>query len=540
MSDTWLTRATGDTPTGALARSIDWAATPIGHPDTWPTSLRVAVEICFSTRFPVLVTWGTDLIKIYNDAYREILGRDKHPQAMGARVRDIWPEIWPTLEPSFQHVFDTGRPTWHENQLLLMERNGYVEEAYFTYSYSPLWDDDGAVRGVLDIATETTEYVLERRRMRLLADLSETLQHHAGDLAGIGRATADVLRVGRADVAAMDLYLTTGPGQTYLLASTRPADDVAAASMALVRDVAASGRPAEVDHTVVVPLITVGEQTAGVLVLEASARRVFDAGYRAFFDLLASTVGTALSTTLRYVREVGDLRAVSDALQQSILPRGEAVAGLATRYQPATGNLAVGGDWYDVVEVSAGCRALVVGDCVGHGLGAAVVMGQLRTASRTLLLEGNSPEAAVTGLDHFARRLPGAECATVFCGLIDQQAGTLTFSRAGHVPPLLLRDGQARWLREAGSTPLAVTGDERREAVVELQDGDLVVLYTDGLVERRREMLSEGIERLAEAVRPLAGEESVDAIADGLLRALVPSGSEDDVALVVYRHEGSA
>ncbi|NTW42554.1 MAG: hypothetical protein HGA44_22230, partial [Cellulomonadaceae bacterium] len=101
MGAQWFARATAGTEAGALAREVDWAATPLGHPDTWPTTLRICVEMCFSTRFPVLVTWGPQYTQIYNDAYRPMLGSTKHLGAMGASARDVWREVWGQLGPMF-------------------------------------------------------------------------------------------------------------------------------------------------------------------------------------------------------------------------------------------------------------------------------------------------------------------------------------------------------------------------------------------------------------------------------------------------------
>lgn len=108
----------------------------------------------------MLVMWGTELTKIYNDGYRPILGHEKHPGALGAPAAEVWPEIWDVIGPLFHGVLTTGRSTWHETELLRLHRNGYDEECWFDWSYSPLWDDDGSIGGVLDVVNETTEQVL--------------------------------------------------------------------------------------------------------------------------------------------------------------------------------------------------------------------------------------------------------------------------------------------------------------------------------------------------------------------------------------------
>jgi serine phosphatase RsbU (regulator of sigma subunit) len=196
----------------------------------------------------------------------------------------------------------------------------------------------------------------------------------------------------------------------------------------------------------------------------------------------------------------------------------------------------VGGDWYDVVELGPGRRAVVVGDCVGHGLDPAARMGQLRSAARALLLENSSPVAALDGLDRFAATLPGAECTTVFCGVVDETAGTLTYAVAGHLPPVLLcADGTVGWLDDGRGASLAMSRRPRQEVTAVVGAGDLVVLYTDGLIERRGESLREGLDRLAALVAAQDPHAPEGRIADALLDELVPHGSEDDVALVVYR-----
>ena len=133
------------------------------------------------------------------------------------------------------------------------------------------------------------------------------------------------------------------------------------------------------------------------------------------------------------------------------------------RYQPATSPLQVGGDWYDVVDLDDGRIALIVGDCVGHGLSAATVMGQLRSACRALLLERPSPSAALTALDQFAARLPGARCTTAFCAVLSPDTGELMYSSAGHPPPIMVQaDGTTQLLDGAGATPLGIFVDRGR------------------------------------------------------------------------------
>ena len=173
--------------------------------------------------------------------------------------------------------------------------------------------------------------------------------------------------------------------------------------------------------------------------------------------------------------------------------------GIAPRADP----LQVGGDWYDVVNLDAGRVALIVGDCVGHGLAAATVMGQLRSACRALLLEKSSPGAVLAGLDRFAARLPGADCTTAFCAVLTLATGELVYSSAGHPPAIMVHaDGGTEMLEGGHGLPLTIRPDQPRpEAHVTMPARATLLLYTDGLVERRGNSIEDGMARAADLVR---------------------------------------
>ncbi|PWI14769.1 protein phosphatase [Streptomyces sp. Act143] len=234
-------------------------------------------------------------------------------------------------------------------------------------------------------------------------------------------------------------------------------------------------------------------------------------------------------------------REVALALQEAMLPAPRQVRDhrAAVRYRPAVGALNVCGDWYDLVERIGGDRICVaVGDVVGHGLGAACVMGQLRSALSAASRVAEGPAQALDVLGRYAHVVPGAESATVVTTFVDFDARTVTYSSAGHLPPALVHaDGRVEFLDAATDPPLDASPDPvpRPEATAGFSPGDTLVLYTDGLVERRREDIDAGLERLADSLARHRGAEPA-AMADAvLLELLPPEGATDDTALIVVR-----
>lgn len=147
---------------GALTRAFDWAATSVGEPADWSPSLRTTLSILLSSRFPMFLWWGPDLIQFYNDAYRPLLGNDgKHPRALGQPAEECWPELWSFIKPLIDQVMTTGEATWHEDQRMSFFRNGQLENVYVTFSYSPVRDEADEVAGVLVVCQETTRKVAQ-------------------------------------------------------------------------------------------------------------------------------------------------------------------------------------------------------------------------------------------------------------------------------------------------------------------------------------------------------------------------------------------
>ncbi|MFS0700404.1 PP2C family protein-serine/threonine phosphatase [Cellulomonas sp. 179-A 4D5 NHS] len=538
MPDTWLARATGETPTGVLARSFDWASTSLGPPRTWPRALRAAVKICFSTEFPLFIGWGPDLVMIYNEAYSRMLGTQKHPGAMGSPMAEVWADVWDDIGPLAESVVRTGEPVYFDEIRLLMERSGFLEETAFTFSYSALRDDDDEIAGMLDIAVETTEKVVASRRFETLGALSTSLHRVKLDIELTAKVAADVLR-GSPDVTRAEVHLCTPDGLVPLLSTHSLADGSSAAAGGVppevLRRVCDSRVPERFGETLVEPVSTVlGDAPTGVVALTGNPLRPDDEAQQLFLHLVAASLGNALAAALAHQKQVDDLQTVSSALQAAMLPADPGSPGWHTRYRSADDRLAVGGDWYDVVPLGDRRFGLVVGDCVGHGLGAAAVMGQLRSAARALLLQDLAPAAILDGLDRFAATLPGAECASVVCAVVDEETRTVTYSKAGHPPPLLLSGSGSRWLDDATGTLLGLAARPRPEATTTFERGETLVLYTDGLVERRGEGLGDGLERLARTAVATLAQRPVHQLGDLLIGTLLEEGARDDVALVVY------
>ncbi|MFC1457997.1 PAS domain S-box protein [Microvirga arabica] len=170
----------GDGEAGALMRSLDWSASPLGNPKQWPQSLRTVVSLMLNSKFPMFVAWGPELGFLYNDGYAEILGA-KHPAAMGGRFGDIWSEIWPDIEPLIGKAL-AGEASYREDLPLVVRRRSFDEQAYFTFSYSPVYDETGGIGGMFCAVTETTREVEARASLRAEKDRLQSFFQQAPGL----------------------------------------------------------------------------------------------------------------------------------------------------------------------------------------------------------------------------------------------------------------------------------------------------------------------------------------------------------------------
>ncbi|GAA2599946.1 MULTISPECIES: PP2C family protein-serine/threonine phosphatase [Streptomyces] len=263
----------------------------------------------------------------------------------------------------------------------------------------------------------------------------------------------------------------------------------------------------------------------------------------------ARVLEAELYTRARELQELNDRlrqahsreREVALALQEAMLPAPRQVGHhrAAVRYRPAVGALNVCGDWYDLVDLVGGDRiGVAVGDVVGHGLAAAGVMGQLRSALSAASRVAEGPAQALDVLGRYAHVIDGAESATAVTTFIDCVRHVITYSSAGHPPPVLVHpDGRTEFLDQATDTPLDARPDPipRPQAETTFVPGATLVLYTDGLIERRREDIDTGLDRLADALR-VHRDQDPETLADTvLLELLPPGGATDDTALIVVR-----
>ena len=161
----------GDSEMARRMRAFDWSHHELGSPTTWPQSLKTAIRIILTSRQPMFAWWGSRLVNLYNDAYIPVLGA-KHPDALGKHAPAIWHEIWHVVGPRAEQALSRDEGTYDEALLLLMERNGYVEETYFTFSYSPIVDEEGGYGGIFSPVTEETQRIIGERQLALLRELS--------------------------------------------------------------------------------------------------------------------------------------------------------------------------------------------------------------------------------------------------------------------------------------------------------------------------------------------------------------------------------
>ncbi|HUN36135.1 MAG TPA: SpoIIE family protein phosphatase [Trebonia sp.] len=444
------------------------------------------------------------------------------------------PEGWTAVAAAFADYKQHGG-----GRYTVPVRHGDGRAVWLACSSASLPSPDGRGRLFVGTARDVTAE-------RVVGQREATLAGFAGALAAAGEISEMLTTAAREIAAAVHssqvttaLWSSSGSpavtGWPRLSSGHQASATVAAALDAIRHEPAATVVMLPGDdgrRLLAAPLDGAG---ASAIVAEFPGSRAVSTEARELFSVLTSH----LAQVLAKARDYEQARAVALTLQHAILAPTELPHGFAARYTPAVPPLAVGGDWYDVVPLPGRRAGVVAGDCVGRGLPAAAVMGQLRSASQAVLLRAPGPADALADLDTFASRIPGAECTTVFCAIIDPAAGTVTYSCAGHPPPILVTgDGGYRLLDQAQSLPLGMLPADwqRSQAVATLEPGATLMLYTDGLVERRNQPLDKGIEAAA-ATMTAHAQDHPDLVADHVTSAMTPqAGYDDDVAILIYRH----
>jgi len=397
----------------------------------------------------------------------------------------------------------------------------------FEATYTVMRDPDGRVLGVSAVVLDVTDRRradAEREEIRaaaerfgnralLRAEIGTALESTRGALQRMQRL-AELLVPRFADTATVEI------------------DDPLGRTV-----IARAGSDAGADaESLAVPLVVRGRTLGTLTVARGPRRRAFDADERLYARDVADRSALSIDNERLYERE----QETALTLQRSLLAAVQLTArgfDLAVNYRPTPGELElVGGDWYDAVMRPDGKLVLMVGDVVGHGLPAATTMGQLRSAGRALALTVADPGDLLVHLDVFAGHTPGAVSATVVCVIANPDGGELRYACAGHPPPLVVAGGRPTFLGEGRSVPLATfPAPARKSARASLMRDDSLLLYSDGLVERRGEGLEVGMERLAGALTAF-GDAPAAEVAEGIAPAVLGDVAQrDDIAVLVAR-----
>ena len=375
---------------------------------------------------------------------------------------------------------------------------------------------------------------LSESRLRALQDVTAALSSAVG-VDAVGRTLLDAA-VGPLGAAAGTLWLAGADGQLAVAGTAGEA----ATDLPVAGAVRHERRPVEDAGRVVVPLHG-SSLLRGVLSLAPRADPAADPLDREVLTAVAQQVGLALDRAELYEQSAS----VSHRLQQSLLavdPPDDPRFAVATVYRPGVEMLEVGGDWYDAFLIDDGVLSFVVGDVVGRGLDAASAMGQLRSAVRAVAGPEVGPAALLSRLDRFVAQVEEAGMATLAYADVDLATGAVRYACAGHPPPVLVpADGPPRLLWDGRSTPLGAYLQPlpRAEATLELAPGDRLLLYTDGLIERRKRSLDEGLDRLTAAAGELAGLPLADAVQALTAALLQDEQGRDDVCVLLLEWTGA-
>jgi PAS domain S-box-containing protein len=304
---------------GALIRAYDWTKTPLGPPGSWPRSLKTAVRIMLTSRQPIWLGWGPELTYLYNDPYKAIIG-GKHPRALGRPFHEVWSEIWDVVGPMADQVMTRDEGTYVEAQLLIMQRHGYDEETYYTFSYSPVPNDDGGRGGLICANTDDTRRVLSERQAGTLRELAERTAN-ARSCREVCMSAASALATNGRDVPFALVYMRDDGAATPTLVASTPGADALAGTRWPIDEVMASSKPRFVElggtdglpkgawtrpptRAAVLPVVPPGQTgEPGVLVVGLNPFREYDGYYASFLDLISGNFASAIANARAYEQE---------------------------------------------------------------------------------------------------------------------------------------------------------------------------------------------------------------------------------------------
>jgi signal transduction histidine kinase/DNA-binding response OmpR family regulator len=313
---------------------VDWSATHLGPRDSWPALLHLLVDLCLDSEFPVQISWGPDLLVLYNDAYVPLLGAERHPWALGRPAREVGPHPWPASEEHLRKVMETGRAYHSSDQQLIINRHGYPEEAYFTFSLSVIRDADGMIVGLFNAITETTQHILYERRLQVLRRLGAMSVTADESLSSTCRAAVEVIGRNRKSVPFAAVYLSDLPDQGPRRTAGYGFAETTAAACELVEVAPTSGPVLEVmerggtelvsglrdrypgvfepgplgpltpDQAFILPIVMLGtRKPMGVLVLGVNPYWRPDEAYTAFAAMAARQLGVIVTDAVSYQSE---------------------------------------------------------------------------------------------------------------------------------------------------------------------------------------------------------------------------------------------
>ncbi|MDA0182099.1 SpoIIE family protein phosphatase [Solirubrobacter phytolaccae] len=299
-------------PVGQDLLAVDWDATSLGQPEQWPRSLASIVQVLLTSRFSMWMAWGPDLTFFCNDAYRRDTLDKKYPWALGRPAREVWAEIWPDIGPRIEGVLATGQATWDQDLLLFLERSGFVEETYHTFSYSPLAGDEGEIQGMLCVVSEETERVIGARQLSTLRDLSAGISS-ARDEAEVLTAAAENLGTDLRTLPFTLVYLfdedgtpriATGSGGAFAPpVDTWPLGALVDGEPQLVEGLEGVDPPRGAWEEPPLAALCLPLGSVGFLVAGLNRYRALDEDYRGFLELIAGQITAGLTNMRAYEEE---------------------------------------------------------------------------------------------------------------------------------------------------------------------------------------------------------------------------------------------